>query len=183
MNNKKAEGLLLSVVSLIALIVMGFYVYNNYYKTPFDATAINNDTCTNSCVVNLSYSKILPNPSLAPGDILTNNLTIICVSGYSATVRDVPQSLRLEVFARDNVPYPQPTGTTELDHIIPLCLGGSNSEKNLFVQFETMPGYHEKDKLENYLCDHVCSRDIDINTAQTRIASDWYSYYLEIYPL
>jgi hypothetical protein len=122
-----------------------------------------------------SPNKILPN---VKGDILTNNLTIICVSGYSSTVRDVPQSLRKKIFARDNVSYPQPTGTTELDHLVPLCLGGSNSEENLWVQFA--PEYKEKDKLENYLCDNVCDRKINITYAQQRIADNWYSYYAEI---
>jgi hypothetical protein len=123
-----------------------------------------------------SPNKILPD---VKGDILTNNLSIICVVGYSSTVRDVPQNLREKIFARDNVSYPQLTGTTELDHIVPLCLGGSNSENNLFVQFE--PYYQQKDKLEKYLCKNVCNGKIDINYAQQKIRYDWYSYYQEVY--
>lgn len=172
MKYKKGQGwifILAIAITVGVLISLGYF--NN---SPIDKNEPNQTTNK----TNFTHS-IYPKVS---GDILTNNLTIICVSGYSSTVRDVPQSLREEVFARDNVLYPQQTGTTELDHIIPLCLGGSNDINNLFVEFaEPRPGYKEKDKLENYLCDHVCNGEINIDYAQQRIAEDWYKYYLEIY--
>jgi hypothetical protein len=169
--NKKAESVIIIILMVIIFIACMAYILSR-------DSSIGLRTSGN----NKSINSILPNASLAPGDVLTSNLSIICHSGYSATVRDVPQSLRLEVFARDGVAYPQPTGSTELDHIIPLCLGGSNDKKNLFVEFaEPRPGFHEKDKLEDYLCHHVCSGEINIDYAQQRIAQNWYSYYLEIY--
>jgi hypothetical protein len=123
-----------------------------------------------------SPNKILPD---VKGDILTNNLSIICVVGYSSTVRDVPQNLREKIFARDNVSYPQPTGEVQLDHLISLSIGGSNSEENLWVQFA--PEYKEKDKLENYLHKNVCNGKINITYAQQRIANNWWEYYREVY--
>lgn len=175
--NKKSQALLAIILLTLFIIIFIFlFVDRNI------GLRQNNLTQHNETIILNNTHSILPNPNLSPGDVLTNNLTIICISGYSANVRDVPQKLREEVFARDNIPYPQPTGTTELDHIVPLCLGGSNDEKNLFVEFaEPRPGYKEKDKLENYLCDHVCSGEINIDYAQQRIAKDWYSYYLEVY--
>ena len=185
MINKKAKRGGITAIILILVLVGSYFFYlapkNDFQDNPIVnqindtiSQAINNQTNQT-----INIANILPS---VPGDILTNNLTIICVSGYSATVRDVPQSLREEVFARDNVFYPQPTGTTELDHIIPLCLGGSNEANNLFVEFaEPRPGYKEKDKLENYLCDHVCAGEINIDYAQQRIAENWYLYYQEIY--
>ena len=65
-------------------------------------------------------------------NILTNNLTILCVSGYSATVRDVSESLKQEVYERDNITK---SSKTAIDHIIPLCLGGSNDIKNLSLEW------------------------------------------------
>lgn len=171
---------IITIISIVILIAIAFSVQNGLIKLSPDVNPNVAEVITNF-TKNLTHM-ILPNHTLTPGDILTNNLSIICVTGYSSTVRDVPQSLRLSVFKRDGVSYPQPTGDTELDHIIPLCLGGSNDAKNLFVEFaEPRPGYKEKDKLENYLCDHVCSGEIDIDIAQERIASDWYRYYQEIY--
>jgi hypothetical protein len=189
MINKKAKGGGIIAIVLILLAVGIYFFYfapkNDFQDNPIAnqinktiSQVINNQT--NQSITNqTSYHSILPSVS---GDVLTDNLSIICVTGYTTTVRDVPQSLREAVFARDNVPYPQPTGTTELDHIIPLEIGGSNAENNLFVEFaEPIPGFHEKDKLENYLHDHVCNGEINIDYAQQRIAQDWYSYYLEIY--
>lgn len=167
----KILSLIIGIVLIISSIVIFFMQSSTTYPlatTQPDLTILN---------------RVLPNRTLAPGDVLTKNLTIICVTGYSSTVRDVPLSLRKEIFARDGYDYEAMKNVDdELDHIIPLCLGGSNDEDNLFVQLaEPRPGYKEKDKLENYLCDHVCSGEIDITYAQFKIAEDWYSYYLEIY--
>lgn len=180
--NKKGSGFITTIILIV--IVAGIYFFyfapkndlqDNLLLNQINDTlsqAINNQT--NKSITNQEVNSTLP--------ILTNNLSIICISGYSATVRDVPQSLRLEVFARDNVSYPQPEGSTELDHRINLAIGGSNDIDNLWVQFDTYPGYHEKDKLEDYLLHNVCNGNIDINYAQERIYDDWYEYYQEIYP-
>ena len=37
---------------------------------------------------------VLPNPRLSPGDVLTTDTTLICRSGYTRTVRNVPQALK-----------------------------------------------------------------------------------------
>lgn len=176
--NRKSQIILWIVLIIVLVGILVFVFSDGNIGLRQNNITQNLEKSNKNVIINNTHS-ILPNLNLAPGEVLTNNLTIICVSGYSATIRDVPQRLREEVFARDNVPYPQPAGTTELDHIIPLCLGGDNSEDNLFVEFA--PEYKQKDKLENYLCDHVCSGEIDINYAQNRIARDWYSYYLEVY--
>ena len=50
----------------------------------------------------------MPNPSLTPGVALTTNTARVCVRGYSASVRDVPQSEKASVYARygvADVPY------------------------------------------------------------------------------
>lgn len=165
-------GIFFLIIFFILVAIMALYIHYPQQITTYNATYDKPNALKNA-------PGILPN---VPGDIMTTNLSIICVVNYTKTVRDVPQSLREEIFARDKVSYPQPTGTTEVDHIVPLCLGGSNSINNLFVEFaEPRPGFKEKDKLENYLCDHVCSGEINIDYAQRRIAEDWYSYYKEIY--
>lgn len=174
--NKKASDYLGVLLATIIFAAMGFYIFYN----PIEVKPLNytNTTTNISSTTTNTTTNLLPK---VPGDVLTNNLTIICVSGYSATVRDVPQSLRLEVFKRDNVIYPQQTGTTELDHLVPLCGGGSNNINNLWVEFaEPRPGFHEKDILESCMCKLICNGSIDINRAQERIANDWYNWYLEI---
>ena len=135
--------------------------------------------CEFVCVTNISNK--YPNPKLTPGDILTTNASIVCVSGYTATVRDVPTSLKKEVYTEYNLAYPEPTGTYECDHFIPLELGGSNDIKNLWPEpAEPVPGFRQKDRVENYLHDQVCSGKMTLEEAQKEIRTDWYKVYKTI---
>lgn len=119
----------------------------------------------------------IENSSVSTQLILTNNLSIVCVSGYSATVRDVSDKLKNEIYQRDGIIR---SDKTAIDHIIPLCLGGSNHPDNLRAMFVSEKV--KKDNLERYLCNsHVCDGDIDINYAQRRIYENWSSFYEEIY--
>ncbi len=121
----------------------------------------------------------LPDHECSPGAIFENTTKeIICVPGYTKTVRKVSTSLRKKVFAEYGVSWPQPYGSYEVDHIIPLALGGNNDIANLFPEaLEPHPGFQEKDVVENYLHEHVCSGDIDLAAAQVQIANDWLGVY------
>jgi hypothetical protein len=126
---------------------------------------------------------IYPNLTLSPGDVLTTDTSQVCTSGYSSSVRNVPLSEKKQVYAEYGVSYPQPEGAYEVDHLISLELGGSNDIKNLFLEAaEPRPGFHEKDKVENYLHSQVCSGKMTIQEAQKGIVDDWYKYYLIITP-
>jgi hypothetical protein len=121
----------------------------------------------------------LPDRKLTPGATdpavtQANVKTTICVPGYTSKVRNVPQSVKREAYARyklQNVP-----GKYEVDHLISLELGGSNSILNLWPEpYEPRPGAHEKDEVENYLHKQICAGKISLKEAQTRISTDWYS--------
>ena len=91
----------------------------------------------------------------------------------------VSLAVKKEVYAAYGVAYPQPSGSYELDHFVPLELGGSNDPKNLWPEAaEPRPGFHEKDKVENYLHKLVCSGTMRLLEAQQAIESDWYSEFL-----
>jgi hypothetical protein len=62
----------------------------------------------------------------------------------------------------------------EVDHLIPLEIGGSNDLKNLSPQpADPRPGSYEKDSLENDLHQRVCKGEMSLKEAQQCIASDW----------
>src|SRR5512143_2004498 len=78
----------------------------------------------------------LPNSQLTPGDVLDVTTSDICVPGYSSKVRDVPTSVKTQVYHEYGIPSHKP-GQYEVDHLISLELGGSNSIRNLWPESYT----------------------------------------------
>ncbi len=131
-------------------------------------------TKTSGCVGN----QTLPDPACSPGAVLTTDTSVICISGYTQTVRDVPDSERQQVFAEYGIDYSLHSGY-EVDHIISLELGGSNDISNLYPEsYSIQYGARVKDKLENYLHAQVCSGKLSITVAQAEISTNWLKYYL-----
>jgi len=122
----------------------------------------------------------MPNPRLTPGETFAGvTVSQVCTTGYASSVRHVTYEQYQEVYAEYGIPYPEPSGTYELDHLIPLELGGDNANANLWPQpASPAPGYHQKDELENTMHDLVCSGRLDLAEAQHEIASNWYAAYL-----
>jgi hypothetical protein len=119
----------------------------------------------------------VPNRSLTPGDILAVVKEDICVPGYTKKVRDVPKATKQEVFRRYGIVAPQ-KGQYEVDHLVSLELGGSNSIRNLFPQaYQGTWNARVKDVLENRLHKLVCAGRLDLSQAQREIASDWIGAY------
>ena len=78
------------------------------------------------------------------------------------------------------VSYPQASGAYEVDHFIPLEIGGSNDLTNLWPEPATpTPGFHQKDQFENFEHGQVCNGTISVAEAQSRMVSDWYLYWEE----
>ena len=121
---------------------------------------------------------LMPNPNLTPGDALDVTAADICVSGYSKKVRNVPQSVKEQVYREYGITTRQ-KGEYEVDHLISLELGSSNSIRNLWPESYKTPIWnaHTKDRLENYLHKRICSGEEDIQDAQREIAVDWISSY------
>ena len=75
----------------------------------------------------------MPDRGRTPGDMLDVTLADIQVRGYSSTVRDVPIAVKRQMYASYGITR-WVTGEYEVDHLIPLSLGGSNSTKNLWPE-------------------------------------------------
>lgn len=120
----------------------------------------------------------LPDREITPGDVLTSNLDDVCTSGYSKSVRNVPSSVKQEAYKAYGI-YEHGPGEYEVDHLISLELGGSNSIKNLWPEsYITKPlNARVKDKLENRLHTLVCRGSISLPDAQREIAENWISAY------
>jgi hypothetical protein len=125
---------------------------------------------------------ILPNPVMTPGEVDESaTLEKVCTVGYSASVRNVPQSKKNHVYELYNItPVPN---SYEIDHLISLQLGGTNSMRNLWPQayFGEPWNARVKDSLENELHRLVCDGKIPLNVAQNAIAADWIAAYCTYY--
>jgi hypothetical protein len=121
---------------------------------------------------------IRPDPQLTPGATLEVTTSDLCVPGYTKKVRNVPSSVKQQVYAEYGMTSHAP-GEYEVDHLIPLELGGSNSLKNLWPESrQTQPwNARVKDQLENTLHQLVCDGKVDLATAQQDIATDWIAAY------
>ena len=119
-----------------------------------------------------------PDPVMTPGGVLPVTKEDICVPGYSKKVRNVPIGVKRKVYDAYGITQHK-TGEYEIDHLISLQLGGSNSVKNLWPQsYLTQPwNAHVKDALENRLHSEVCKGHLDLATAQREIATDWIAAY------
>lgn len=129
------------------------------------------------CQVRGSGTSVLPDPACTPGaiDPAVNPKTIfatICVHGWTATVR--PPETQTSAF-KFNVAYPAygipARAKSELDHLVPLELGGANDAANLWPETGTIP--NPKDGVESALRAAVCSGEVPLLTAQLAIARDW----------
>lgn len=139
---------------------------------------------------------VYPNKSLTPGAVLPVTAADICVVGRSTITRNggsrirggsgrhaddqqaVDESVRRAVFARYHVHNRR--GKYEVDHLIPLEEGGSNSLLNLWPQPKHAAwNAYAKDHLENRLHSLVCRRDnpMPLSVAQAAIANDWIAAY------
>lgn len=108
------------------------------------------------------------NPAVTP-DTLRKT---ICVPGWTKTVRppaEMTNAIKAKFIRRQGVS--RPMRDFELDHIIPLCLGGApRSERNL--QLQPWPEAKLKDKEEARLSQAVCRGDIPLVKAQ-KLMIEW----------
>jgi hypothetical protein len=105
-----------------------------------------------------------PDPTLTPGQVASTNIHEICAWGYSQAHRGPSQ--RGAVLRRYGI-----TGVFygEIDHRVPLCLGGADTLENLWPQSD----FKAKDRLEWATCRAVCQGRMDLGKAQQLFMGDW----------
>jgi hypothetical protein len=124
---------------------------------------------------------IRPDPKLTPGATLAVTTADVCVPGYTKKIRNVPAKVKRQVFAEYDIQYVPKA--FEVDHLISLELGGSNSIRNLWPQSYTGSyNAHQKDILENRLHKLACNGSLPLEEAQRAIAGDWIAAYQKYVP-
>lgn len=163
--------LLLSCMSISSVITPSS---SSGGAVPPSSGSIGTRSKTSGCV----SQKALPDPACTPGAILSDaTRDKICVPGYSGVTRNVTEEEKNRVYAEYGIKKHSP-GEYEVDHLISLELGGSNDIANLWPEpADPRPGFHEKDKVENYLHSRVCDGATTLKDAQYQIAHDWMAVY------
>jgi len=149
--------------------------------------------CGLSAAVAASPDTTTPNSAVFPGArnhwvTQANIYQTICSSpahdspgGWTKTVRpplEYTNSIKHRLLEAAHLP-PSAIHDYELDHLIPLELGGAPRDpRNLWLQSWTGPwNAHAKDDLERRLNFMVCRGEITLQEAQEAIAGNWiYAY-------
>ena len=172
----------LSILGIIALIVVlsSCTITTGTQSSTSSSPSVSQEpnwgvrTKTTDC----QASGAIQDKACTPGDIFRDaTKDQICVPGYAGSVRNVTQSTKTKVYNA----YGVKTHTAcqyEVDHLVSLQLGGSNDISNLWPEPATpKPGFHEKDRVENYLHDQICKGNISLHQAQIDIATNWLAVY------
>ena len=128
-----------------------------------------------------------PPTAVVPMEVLNPNVrpeTIdqtICVAGYTASVRPATSytnGVKIKLLRESGVEAAN-ASKYELDHIIPLAVGGHpRNLKNLILQsWDGEDGAKKKDRLEKRLQQLVCSKQLGLRDAQAAIYGDWQNTY------
>lgn len=110
----------------------------------------------------------------------------ICVSGYTASVRpstSFTNGVKLKLLREAGLP-PADASAFELDHRVPLALGGHpRALANLRLQpWEGRDGAKAKDRLEKRLQTLVCSGRVPLDDARSATYWDWPAAYRRYVP-
>ena len=125
---------------------------------------------------------ILPDRQLTPGAVLTTDTARVCEKGYSKTVRHTSGKLKARIYAEYGLN--RRSGHYEIDHLIPLSVGGADVAANLWPEsYDTSPwNAYVKDRLELKLHKLVCDGSLDIAEAQQAFTGNWIESYKRFCP-
>ncbi len=119
---------------------------------------------------------VLPDSSVTPGVVRTTDRQAIC-TGTTKTVRHTTAGMKAAVYAAYGI-RSHPTGAFEIDHLVPLELGGADTVANLWPEpAKPVPGFHQKDLLENALHKAICTGRLSPDSAQRWIVHDFPGAY------
>jgi hypothetical protein len=118
---------------------------------------------------------IVPDPTLTPGRAGSQDPQEICANGTKALrhwSRDRDDRI-LRAYGLAPGPHPD----FEVDHLVPLGIGGADTDDNLWPEprrtLEPVWNAERKDRLEFRLRNLICTRSISPEEAQRAIADDW----------
>lgn len=114
----------------------------------------------------------LPDHACTPGAVETTDLDVICHQSTKER-RNVSTAEKRQVFAEYGIPW-EDRASFEVDHLTPLCAGGSNEIGNLWPQ--PLAEAHVKDVYEEESKRRICAGTMTPKQAQEIFSSDWTAF-------
>ncbi len=123
----------------------------------------------------------LPDPNCTPGVALNNlDTSDICQPDFASDEEQTSSGLLNQLLSEYRI-SPDETEEYVVDHLISTSLGGSNDLANLWPQRQDpRPGFHEKDRVEQFLKTEVCAGRMSLEEAQNRLADNWVKVFLSM---
>jgi hypothetical protein len=142
---------------------------------------------SHGCTAQTQSGFPVPDPKCTPGAINpTVTLAVLKNAAFrTACVRNcaTKEDDKNVTYSQYAIPHPAnndgATQVCELDHLVPLELGGADTLDNIWPQCGpnqkplAQRFFKEKDKVEDFLAEQVKAGKMDMKTAQTGIATDW----------
>ena len=128
---------------------------------------------------------VRPNPDLTGGSVRIEGHDVNTTCGQARAHRgSISHARRDEILMRYGLP-PGEHPDYEIDHLIPLCLGGSDDPSNLWPEprrtIEPKWNAEAKDRFARLMSSMVCTGQLEIGAAQEAIAKDWIAAYHRYY--
>jgi hypothetical protein len=118
----------------------------------------------------------MPNRALTPGAAQSSDVTEVCTPGWAASHRGVSTATENAVAASYGLTSRK---GYDIDHLIPVDLGGANTPANLWPDPYGSPyGAIQKEGLGDWLHRQVCGGYMLLSVAQHEIASNWYTAWV-----
>lgn len=103
-----------------------------------------------------------PDPDLTPGELCQSSAVQRYAERINYCKRDVSRDLKLSIFTQYRklgfTLTPSTRHQFKIDHLIPLCAGGSNSRENLWPQHRSI--YVMTDPIEQIGCEKLAQNKI-----------------------
>jgi hypothetical protein len=132
-----------------------------------------------ACRASAQLAAVIPDPLLTPGTVRTTDVGEICSTG-TRELRHWSRERDDQIMTEYGLP-PGPHPDFEIDHLIPLAIGGGDDGANLWAEprrsIEPKWNAERKDELEWRLRQVVCSGALDARAAQQAIRDDWTEAY------
>jgi|GEM_PF-3596631 len=135
------------------------------------------EAINSAAIMPRTFSSAMLNPDITQANIQET----VCRKHFTKTIRPgvaYTNNVKFRLMRDAGIPE-EDAGLFELDHIVPLSIGGHpRNLVNLMLQpYQGVLGAKQKDRLELKLQNMVCDGDIDLATAQKEIGGDWVAAY------